>query len=178
MENNVAVISKRVWSLVRAAFVMTRKGISKGKLMMNLNIILKRHTKFAGKAVANLISHHPSHGGSISNSLSHDSRHQFTSSREYEFSCSNTPNHFFSIGKRRHIHNRNHNTQAPPTHDNEVTTMNEMKAVLEMLNNDQAIVEVSPDFPLRDDDDEKDNQVDKAAEDFIKRFYSQLRNQD
>ncbi|CAK8535851.1 unnamed protein product [Lathyrus sativus] len=177
MESNLPVISKRVLSLVRAAFFMMRKGISKGKLMMNLNIILKRRSKLAGKAIANLMSHHPHHGGSTTNSHSYDSRHQFTSSREYEFSCSNTPNHFFSIGKRRHIHNRNHNTQAPPTHDNEVTTMNEMKAVLEMLNNDQAIVEASPDFPSRDDD-EKDNQVDKAAEDFIKRFYSQLRNQD
>ena len=73
--------------------------------------------------------------------------------------------------------------------------MSAMKAVLEMLNNDQAIVEASPalpgfgrspmarqlrvtdsPFPLRDDD-EKDDQVDKAAEDFINRFYSQLRKQ-
>jgi len=84
----------------------------------------------------------------------------------------------------------------PPTHDDDVVTMSAMKAVLEMLNNDQAIVEASPalpgfgrspmarqlrvtdsPFPLREDD-EKDNQVDKAAEDFINRFYSQLRKQD
>ncbi|KAI5413908.1 hypothetical protein KIW84_058159, partial [Lathyrus oleraceus] len=103
MENNLPVISKRVWSLVRLAFIMTRKGISKGKLMMNLNMILKRHTKLAGKTVANLISHHPNHGGSISNRHSH----QFTYSREYEFSCSNTPNHLFSIGKRHHSHKHN-----------------------------------------------------------------------
>jgi len=74
--------------------------------------------------------------------------------------------------------------------------MSAMKAVLEMINNDQSIVEASPalpgfgrspmgrqlrvtdsPFPLRDDD-EKDDQVDKAAEDFINRFYSQLRKQD
>ncbi|CAL5199936.1 unnamed protein product [Lathyrus oleraceus] len=190
MENNLPVISKRVWSLVRLAFIMTRKGISKGKLMINLNIILKRHTKLAGKAIANLISHHPHHGGSTSNCHSHDSHSQFTSSREYEFSCSNSHSHFFSIGKRHHSHK--HNAQAPPTHDDEVTTMNAMKAVLEMLNNDQAIVEASPalpgfgrspmmrqlrvtdsPFPLRDD-----NEVDKAAEDFINRFYCQLRMQD
>jgi len=73
--------------------------------------------------------------------------------------------------------------------------MSAMKAMLEMLNNDQAIVEASPTlpgfgrspmvrqlrvtdspFPLREDDE--DNQVDKAAEDFINRFYSQLRKQD
>jgi hypothetical protein len=84
----------------------------------------------------------------------------------------------------------------PPTQDDDVATMSAMKAVLEMLNNDQAIVEASPalpgfgqspmvrqlrvtdsPFPLKEDD-EKDNQVDKAAEDFINRFYNQLRKQD
>ncbi|XP_058774173.1 uncharacterized protein LOC131648432 [Vicia villosa] len=177
MENNLPVISKRVWSLVRVAFFMLRKEISKGKIMMNLNMILRRRSKLAGKAIANLISHHPNHGGSTSNRHSHNSHQQFTSSREYEYSCSNTPNHFFSIGKRHHIHNHKHNAQARLTHDEEVTTMNAMKAVVEMLYNDQAIVEVSPGFPLRDDD-EKDNQVDEAAEAFIKRFYSQLKKQD
>ncbi|XP_058780572.1 uncharacterized protein LOC131654166 [Vicia villosa] len=176
MENNLPVISKRVWSLVRVAFFMLRKEISKGKIMMNLNMILRRRSKLAGKAIANLISHHPNHGGSTSNQHSHNSHQQFTSSREYEYSCSNTPNHFFSIGKRHHNHK--HSAQARLTHDDEVTDMNAIKAVVEMLNNDQTIVEVSPGFPLRDDDDEKDNQVDKAAEDFIKRFYSQLRNQE
>jgi hypothetical protein len=85
----------------------------------------------------------------------------------------------------------------PSTQDDDVATMSAMKAVLEMLNiNDQTIVEASPalpgfgrspmvrqlrvtdsPFPLQNDD-EKDNQVDKAAEDFINRFYSQLRKQD
>ncbi|XP_058774164.1 uncharacterized protein LOC131648421 [Vicia villosa] len=195
MENNLPVISKRVWSLVRVAFFMLRKEISKGKIMMNLNMIFRRRSKLAVKAIANLMSHHPNHGGSTSNRHSHDSHNPFTSSREYEFSCSNTPNHFFSIGKRHHSHNHRRNAQAQPTHDDEVTTINAMKAVLELLNNDQSIVEVSPasgfrcspmvkqlrvtdsPFPLREDD-EKDNQVDKAAEDFINRFYSQLRMQD
>ncbi|CAL5199932.1 unnamed protein product [Lathyrus oleraceus] len=189
MENNLPVISKKVWSLVRVAFFMLRKGISKGKLMMNLNMILKRRSKLTGKAIANLISHHPHHGGSTSNRHSH----QFTSSREYEFRCSNTPNHFFSIGKRHRTHNHNHNnfftrSNAPSAHDDEVTTVNAMKAMLEMLNNDQAIAEASQanvrqlgvadsSSPLIDED-KKDNKVDKAAEDFIKRFYSQLRKQD
>ncbi|AES67936.1 hypothetical protein MtrunA17_Chr2g0331101 [Medicago truncatula] len=200
MENNLPVISKRVWSMVRVAFFMLRKGISKGKLMMGLNMMLKRRSKLAGKAIANLMFHHHSHHSS-SSSRSHDSRHQFTASREYEFSCSNTPHHFFPIGKRHRSNNHNHNNfftcaHTPPTQDDDVATMSAMKAVLEMLNNDQAIVEASPalpgfgrspmvrqlrvtdsPFPLREDD-EKDNQVDKAAEDFINRFYSQLRKQD
>ena len=196
MENNLPVISKRVWSMVRVAFFMLRKGMSKGKLMMGLNMMLKRRSKLAGKAIANLMfHHHHNHGGSTSSRS-----HQFTASREYEFSCSNTPHHFFPIGKRHRSNNHNHNNfftcaQTPPTQDDEVTTMSAMKAMLEMLNNDQAIVEASPTlpgfgrspmvrqlrvtdspFPLREDDE--DNQVDKAAEDFINRFYSQLRKQD
>ncbi|AES67935.1 hypothetical protein MtrunA17_Chr2g0331091 [Medicago truncatula] len=194
MENNLPVISKKVWSMVRVAFFMLRKGMSKGKLMMGLNMMLKRRSKLAGKAIANLMfHHHHNHGGSTSSRRSH---HQFTASREYEFSCSNTPNHFFPIGKRHRSHNNfSTSAQAPPTQDDDVATMSAMKAVLEMLSNDQSIVEASPalpgfgrspmvrqlrvtdsPFPLREDD-EKDDQVDKAAEDFINRFYSQLRNQ-
>lgn len=198
MESNLPVISKKVWNMVRVVFFMLRKGISKGKLMMDLNMMLKRRGKLAGKAIANLMFHHNhhnhNHGGSTS------SRHtQFSATREYEFSCSNTPNYFFPIGKR---HRHNHGNfftcaQAPPTRDEEVVTVNAVKAVLEMLNNEAAVAAASPalpgfgrspmvrqlrvtdsPFPLREDDDEKDSQVDKAAEDFINRFYSQLRKQD
>ncbi|XP_058774171.1 uncharacterized protein LOC131648430 [Vicia villosa] len=162
MESNVPVISKRVWSMVRVAFFMLRKKLSKGKVMTDLNMMLKRRGKLAGKVIANIMFHHH-HKGSTSSRHSHNS---FTSS------------------------------QAPPTPFDEAMTMSSMKTILNTLNNDQAIVEASPalsifegsprarqlrvtdsPFPLRDDD-EKDNQIDKDAEDFIKRFYSQLRKQD
>ncbi|CAL5199934.1 unnamed protein product [Lathyrus oleraceus] len=157
MENNVPVISKRVWSIVRVAFFMLRKKLSKGKLMKDLNMMLKRRRKLAGKAIANLMFHHH-HQGSTSCCRSHNS---------------------FTF------------TQALSTSHDEAMTMSAMNTILNMLNNDQAIVEASPalsavrqlirvtdsPFPLRDDD-EKDNQIDKAAEDFIKRFYSKLRKQD
>jgi hypothetical protein len=182
--------------MVRVVFFMLRKGISKGKLMMDLNMMLKRRSKLAGKAIANLMFHHHSHHNNSGSTSSHRS-HQFTASREYEFSCSNTPHHFFPIGKRHRSHNNFFTcAHVSPTQDDDVATMSAMKAVLEMLNNDQTIVEASPalpefgrspmvrqlrvtdsPFPLKNDD-EKDNQVDKAAEDFINRFYSQLRRQD
>lgn len=203
MESNLPVITKKVWSMVRVVFFMLRKGISKGKLMMDLNMILKRRSKLAGKAIANLMfHHHHHHGGSASSRRPHDSHQQFSAQREYEFSCSNTPNYFFPIGGSKR-HNRHHNNffacaHAPPTADDDVVTVNAVKAVLEMLNtNEQAMVEASPalpgfgkspmvrqlrvtdsPFPLRDAADDKDNQVDKAAEEFIKRFYKELRKQD
>ncbi|XP_057458838.1 uncharacterized protein LOC130749486 [Lotus japonicus] len=192
MESNAPAVAKRVWSMVRVVYFMLRKGILKGKLMMDLkNIMLRRRGKLAGKAIANLMFHH-NHGGATTTS-----HPQFSASREYEFSCSNTPNYnFFSTGKRnRHSnHHNNHfftSAHVPPRQDDEAVTANAVKAVLEMLNSDTEVfyspalpgkvrqlrVTDSP-FPLREAEDEKDNQVDKAAEEFIKRFYKDLRKQD
>ncbi|KAI4329210.1 hypothetical protein L6164_021500 [Bauhinia variegata] len=198
MESNLPVIAKRVWRIVRVVFFMLRKGISKGKIIMSLNMMmLKRRRKLAGKVISNLMFHHH-HGGSTSSRRSRDSSITFSAPREYEFSCSNTPNnYFFPITKR----NRNNNhffacAHAPATQDDEVVTVNAVKAVLDMLNN-EVMVESSPalpgfgkspmvkqlrvtdsPFPLQNTDDDKDHHVDKAAEEFIKRFYRQLKNQD
>ncbi|TKY64450.1 hypothetical protein E2542_SST14347 [Spatholobus suberectus] len=197
MESNTPLIAKRVWNIIRVAFFMLRKGISKGKLMMHLNVMLKRRSKLAGKAITNLVFHHHSHGVSGNN----DPRLQFSAAREYEFSCSNTPNNFFTaIGgsNKRHRHHPFFTcAHAPPTLDDDAVTVNVVKGVLEMLNN-EATVEASPapalpgfgpspgvrplrvtdsPFPLRDFKDDVDNQVDKAAEAFIKRFYKELRKQ-
>ncbi|CAL0322059.1 unnamed protein product [Lupinus luteus] len=204
MESNLPIIAKKVRSMVRVVLFMLRKGISKGKLMLDLNMVLKRRGKLAGKAIANLMFHHHHNGGSTS--TRRDSNLQFSAQREYEFSCSNTPNHFFPIG-RKHHRNHNHNrncdnlftcAHAPLPVDEE---MNAVKAVLEMLNmnnTENAMVEStysspalpgfgkSPmvkqlrvtDSPFPLDMDDKDNMVDKKADEFIKRFYKQLRKQD
>jgi hypothetical protein len=197
MEPNVPpVIAKRIWSIVRVAFFMLRKGISKRKLMLDLNMMMKRG-KVAGKAISNLMFHHHHH---------HDpDRHvSFSAPREYEFSCSNTPNYSFHINKRRH-HNHNHNTHhhsnffacahAPSILDDDVATVKAFnEVVLEMMNN-EGMVEASPalpgfgrspmvrqlritdsPFPLRDIDEDSVH-VDKAAEEFIERFYKELRQQ-
>ncbi|WVZ22805.1 hypothetical protein V8G54_001349 [Vigna mungo] len=188
MENNSAVIAKRVWNVIRVAFFMLRKSISKGKLMMHLNVMLKRRSKLAGKAITNLMFHHHNHHVRVpGNDL------QFSAAREYEFSCSNTPNNFFAT--KRHRHNPFFTcAHAPPTFEDEALTVNVIKGVLEMLNN-EAVVEAPPaaafrspvvrqlrvtdsPFPLREyEDDNDNNHVDKAAEEFIKRFYKELKKQ-
>jgi hypothetical protein len=193
MENNVSIITKRVWSMIRVALFMLRKGISKGKLMMDLNMMVKRRGKLAGKAITNLMFHH---GGSTSSRRSHVDTHLSTT-REYEFSCSNTPNYKFALNNKRHRTNYfSACAHAPPTQDEDIVTVNAVKAVLEnMVNNNEVIVEASPalpgfgrtpkvrqlrvtdsPFPLNDTD--TDAEVDKAADAFIKRFYLQLRKQD
>ena len=169
--------------------------------MMDLNMVLKRRGKIAGKAISNLMTfhHHHHHGGSTSSRHSQDLNLQFSAPREYEFSCSNTPNNYFFSINKRHRNNHSHFftcAHAPPTQDDDVVTVNAVKAALETINN-EAMVEASPalpgfgrspmvrqlrvtdsPFPVREAEEDKDHHVDKAAEEFIKRFYKQLRTQD
>ncbi|KDP40869.1 hypothetical protein JCGZ_24868 [Jatropha curcas] len=200
MEQNLPLIAKRVWETVRVIYFMLRKGISKRKLLLDLNLMLKRsNSKIAtkAKAIGNLMFHHHSN---------HHDNHRdvfsFTGPlHEYEFSCSNTPMYSlpFQVNKRRHHHHNNFFScafHAPPTLDDDVTAANAVKLALEMLNNNnEGMVEASPmlpgfgrspmvrqlritdsPFPLRDVDDDN-GIVDKKAEEFIERFYKELRQQ-
>lgn len=200
MEQNLPVIAKRLWSIVRVMFFMLRKGISKKKFMLDFNMMMKRG-KIAGKALGNLMFHVHQH-------LHHHHNHNHSSSspHEYEFSCSNSPAFPFHFHSKRHGHSHFFScAHAPQTHDDETLTVNAVKKVLEMLNSnnsiDQAImsgggVEASPALPgfgrspmmvrqLRITDspfplnnaDEVDNHVDEAAEEFIKKFYKDLKKQ-
>ncbi|KAL8522476.1 hypothetical protein ACS0TY_012587 [Phlomoides rotata] len=168
MEQN---LSKKIWKIVRVLYFMLRKGISKGKLFADLSMMMKRG-KLAGKAVIhNLMFHH---------------HHSASSSRrfpagEYEFSCSNTPAFHlpnFHLNKRKNSH-------APPRFDCDA-----MATALEIFHSASASpvlpgfgpspmvrqlrVTDSP-FPLRDF--EEDSQVDEAAEEFIMKFYKDLKRQ-
>ncbi|XP_044463497.1 uncharacterized protein LOC123194374 [Mangifera indica] len=172
MEPTPPVGAKKLWSVVRIVFFMMKAGISKSKIMVDLHWMLKRGNKLAGKAIGNLILHHSS-----SFSCRSDDSLSFVYPKEYEFSCSNSPAFYpFYSHKRKHHHHA-------------------VQKVLDMLNN-EAAVEASPlttspgfgrspmvrqlritdsPFPLKDDGD--NNQVDKAAEEFIKKFYKDLQSQ-
>lgn len=157
---------------------MLRKGISKGKILADLNMLMKR-SKIAGKAaIHNLMFHHHHHHGGDTNSAAAD-RHL-----EYEYSCSNTTAHrgfhipSFHLSKRK-------NCQPPQPSGEEL-----MAAAVEMFHSAAASpalpgfgpsplvrqlrVTDSP-FPLRNA--EEDSHVDEAAEEFITRFYKDLRHQ-
>ncbi|MBA0628063.1 hypothetical protein Godav_022843, partial [Gossypium davidsonii] len=184
MEQNLPVISKRVWSIVRALLFMMRKGIfSKKKFMVDLNMVLKRGKIAGAKAIGNLMFHH--HHRQVSPKCSMD----VSTAAVAKAAVQDYYHHFFGCA------------HAPPTHEDDMVTMNAVKVVLEMLNNNdntmmEATVAASPmlpgfgqtplarqlritdsPFPLRDVD-EDNGYVDKAAEDFINRFYKDLRQQD
>lgn len=205
MEPNVPIVAKRIWGIVRVVFFMLRKGISKKKLLLDFNMMMKRGKIASKAALSNLMTFHGGGSGGGSTSFrrsSASSGDSFSAPGDYEFSCSNTPNYGpFHLGKpRRHGHAHHFFTcaHAPPTLDDDVVTANALKAVLEILNNDQAVtaaVEASPalpgfgrspmvrqlritdsPFPLKEADEDS-RHVDEAAENFIKRFYTDLRLQ-
>ncbi|XP_038902794.1 uncharacterized protein LOC120089410 [Benincasa hispida] len=203
MEHNVEVISKRIWNMVRIAYYMLRKGISKSKLMVDLTNLISKRRKLTGKALKNLIFHHGHDGisgGAFSLAPFRRNQHLdlTAAAGHYEFSCTNTPafpSFHYAFNKRRHFFACAH---PPNTLDDDVAAVNAFKAVWEALNNnnDVAVGVASPSlpgfgrspmlvrqlrvtdspFPLAGGDDE-DCHVDKAAEEFINRFYKELRLQ-
>ncbi|CAA2995633.1 Hypothetical predicted protein [Olea europaea subsp. europaea] len=175
MEQNLPIITKKVWNLVRTMLCMLRKGISKGKLMAELNMVVKRW-KIAGKAIQNLMFHHAHHWSTTSCSSATTGRRgsPLDSPNEVEFSYSNSPAY-----PNFHLKPNNHR----------VTEEDLMKTV-EMFYSAAASpafagFEKSPmvmqlrvtdsPFPLRGA--EEDNHVDEAAEEFIMKFYNNLKRQ-
>ncbi|KAF5793289.1 hypothetical protein HanXRQr2_Chr09g0415781 [Helianthus annuus] len=167
MEQNIPVFAKKVWRLVRVLYFMLRKNISKSKLLLDLNRMMKRR-KIADKSSPTLS---PPQG-------------------EYEFSCTDSPttnNHAFSLFSFR----KKHTSANQHTEDLDMMAVNAaVLRAMEMINSEAASpalpgfgrspvvrqlrVSDSP-FPLSNVDE--DSHVDEAAEQFINRFYSDLRRQ-
>ncbi|CAN1215749.1 hypothetical protein LINPERPRIM_LOCUS358 [Linum perenne] len=189
MEQNLPLMTKKAWGILRVLFFMLRKGIiSKRKLLLDLNMVMKRGNKIASKAISNLLifnHHNPSS----------------SSPTEYEFSCSNTPNYTFPFHLPTTTTKRGFFMScvfhAPPTkHDDDVDTVNAVKMALEMFNGNGPIYAPSPmlpgfgkspvgrqlritdsPFPLKEEDQGDNGVVDKKATDFIANFYRDLHNQ-
>ncbi|XP_011648537.1 uncharacterized protein LOC105434518 [Cucumis sativus] len=189
--------AKKFWNMVRAIVLMLRKELSKGRIVMSdLHLMMKRG-KLAGKAMFNLMHIHQTSGTLSCRTATDIAQSIAIAPQDYEFSCSNSPA-FPALqiygGKRssgKHHHQKY----------NDVTTVSAVKRVLEMLNNEAATaaataveVEVaspspmvkfgmSPmavrvtDSPFPVKDECGDHKVDEAAEAFIKRFYSNLKQQ-
>ncbi|KAL6974455.1 hypothetical protein U1Q18_028638 [Sarracenia purpurea var. burkii] len=182
MEPTPPLIAEKICNIVKIVFFMLRKGVSKRKLRVDLHLLFKRG-KIAGKALGDLMAHHHSSLSCRSN----DAHLSFVSPREYEFSCSNSP--AYPTCKRHH--RRRRNQQYYYGHEDDV---NVVQKVFDILTNE--VPETSPmflpgfgrsptvrqlritdsPFPLKDAEDQ-DVQVDKAAEEFIKKFYKELKHQ-
>ncbi|MCL7023690.1 hypothetical protein MKW94_021468 [Papaver nudicaule] len=204
-----SVIGKRLWNFLRIAFYMMRKGLmSKRKLIMDMNLMMKRG-KLMRKSLGNLMTFHGHHHHQHS---SNDiTRGSFGGAQDYEFSCSNSPNPvFFHMSKRKHHYFPCIN---PPNEDDLEEMEEEARGAVvvpkigyspEYARNFQFSTTATPDLAPGDSrfspllspfavrvseyssEDESEIQlegmssnpkVDDEAEDFIKRFYEQLRLQ-
>ncbi|KAL0315685.1 UNVERIFIED_CONTAM: hypothetical protein Sradi_5446700 [Sesamum radiatum] len=183
MEKSPPEIAKKLWNIVRIVFYMMRKSLAKSKIMLDLHMLLKRGKLASKAAIGNLMLHHH-HNHNYYSALtcrSNDVTTSFISPREYEFSCSNSP--AYGPSKRRNHVNRHHQ----PDHDLKV-----MHKVFDILNR-YDVVEASPlpgfgrspvgrqlrvtDSPFPVKDPEENHQVDRDCEEFIKKFYKDLKNQ-
>lgn len=152
-------IAKRMWHILRAVYYMLYKGISKHKhfTVFNLRLLSCRFM---------------------------DSPKSFHAPREVEFSCSNTPVFFPDVRKKRRYHYENAKAVARAFEilnaeyhlgtDSYLFSATPSPAAAEQAR--QLRVTDSP-FLTREEEGEVGRHVDKEAEDFIRRFYQQLRSQ-
>uniref|UniRef100_A0A5K1AYN8 DUF761 domain-containing protein n=1 Tax=Nymphaea colorata TaxID=210225 RepID=A0A5K1AYN8_9MAGN len=182
MEMHLATRGKRLCNLLRVAFFMMRKGvISKRKLVMDLNLMMKRG-KLLGKSLRGLVFHHriPVRG---------------YGRQDYEFSCTNSPNPvFFHAGKKK-LHNYLPSLPCinPPEPAEPIVIVKPPLIQLspdcssldpiDFMDGEKFSPSISP-LPIvissyypSEDDENDGEQVDEKAEEFIARFYEQLRTQ-
>ncbi|KAI3950465.1 hypothetical protein MKW92_052467 [Papaver armeniacum] len=181
-------VAKRVWSIVKIVFFMIRKGISKNNkfFMVHLQNIMSKRGKIATKVIQNMMSHHQNSNQASQVSSYKVPRHVNFPAVYMSNNNSKQKNSKFSLSQE------------------DMTTVNAVQKLLEMLNNEvmtenggstvlsphlpgfgfgrtptvrQYRITDSP-FPLNDHVvEEKECQLDKDAEEFIKRFYAQLRSE-
>ncbi|XP_009776771.1 uncharacterized protein LOC107791111 [Nicotiana tabacum] len=157
MEQNLPVIAKKFWKIVRAAFFMLRKGISKQKLMLDIKLMVKRSKIGSCKsAVQNLMFHHTHHL-----SLNKRNKHTTTLSNENDVVLVDE-----AVVKVLEMIQCTETAYSPA---NNLPGFGRTPIVRKLRVTD------SP-FPLRSEEDNY-NHVDEAADEFISKFYRNLRRQ-
>ncbi|KAG2603150.1 uncharacterized protein LOC120710821 [Panicum virgatum] len=69
--HSAPAVGKRMWSYLRAVFFMARKGLlsNKRKLLLGMHLLIKRRNKAVSRTVAALLSHHHRHGHGSNHAL-------------------------------------------------------------------------------------------------------------
>ncbi|KAG1370237.1 hypothetical protein COCNU_15G006030 [Cocos nucifera] len=191
MELRSPVAAKNLWNLLRLAFIMIRKGlVAKRKLIMDTKLIMERG-KVLRKSLGNIMFHH--------HSRSSLPRGPNFGMHAYEFSCSNSPNpisYGMMSSKRRHnlfscIHASV--VEEPDEMPGPVIVLPRLEcsplcayspnvlAIGEQRSQMPSPLNFSAGVSNYSSEDEGDHgfgrEVDDKAEEFIKRFYEQLRAQ-
>nr|GFB52114.1 hypothetical protein [Tanacetum cinerariifolium] len=154
MEQNLPIITKKAWDLIRVMFFMLKKGISRAKLVSNLNMMMKRG-KIAGKSLHNLLFHHHQNwaGATFPRHLPLPS-----SDDENELSCTATPQ---NQNKHSHLDANDVIVKAL-----EILKSATASPALSRFGKSPMVRITDSPFPLSNGDEDGD-QVDEAAEKFI-----------
>ncbi|XP_061369601.1 uncharacterized protein LOC133312430 [Gastrolobium bilobum] len=164
------MVAEKVCKTVRLIGFLIQNGVSKSKIMHDVQDVMKRG-KNIGKALNDVVVRHHE----ALTCRSRDSHMSFVSPMEYQFSCSSSP--------PRHSHaNRRKLSPATPharRHDKAVRlcrgTDNDALAGHYCPIRRRVNITASAASMLRET--EKDFHVDEAAEEFIDKFYRELRLQ-
>ncbi|CAN0858752.1 hypothetical protein LINGRAHAP2_LOCUS7439 [Linum grandiflorum] len=151
MEQNLPLMTKKAWGIVRVLFFMLRKGIiSKRKLLLDLNMVMKRGNKIASKAIGNFLmfNHH------------HRNDHSTPAS-------SSSPNTVNAVKMALEMFNNTSNLYAPSPM---------LPGFGKSPMGRQLRITDSP-FPLREEDHGDNGVVDQKAGEFIANFYRELQKQ-
>ncbi|KAI3416938.1 uncharacterized protein J3R85_014927 [Psidium guajava] len=174
--------------------MMMKRGKIAGKAIGNLMFPHHHHAAAAGRRS------HDSRSSSSSAALG-PLEYEFSCSNSPAFPY-HLPNLHAHKRKSNQLNHHLHNLfmcgHPPPTQDDDdaVGVINFDKAIMEMLSSQREEVEASPmlpgfgrtplvrplritdsPFPLKEDEKEEDHRVDKAAAEFIEKFYMDLRQQ-
>lgn len=192
-----AATAKKARNYLRVAFFMMRKGFaSRRRLAMEMNLLMKR-----GKSLGRSLifqSHHHRHRAPAKNISTVFGRW------EYEFSCSNTPNYpVFYHGKRhRHsyfpcLHAVVSDDDAPPpwasvvpprieysplpenffpsSSSSQDFALGEQRTPLPSASSPSSVRVIDYSSEYEEEEEGGVREVDDEAEEFIERFYEQLR---
>ncbi|KAI3510592.1 hypothetical protein L1887_17707 [Cichorium endivia] len=164
------MVTKKLWNKAKVVLYMVRKTLAKTKLQVDLHVKLK-NGKLAWKALTTPLHHH----------------------RYFNFACHSTCNNFDALfispqghavrGSNTPLYGSKQNSQHHPNDGDNIE-----RVVFEVSNDCDASIEQSPsmlsslvshklrvvDSPLKV---EEESQVDMAAEEFINKFYIQLKQQ-
>ncbi|KAI3775548.1 hypothetical protein L1987_50127 [Smallanthus sonchifolius] len=197
MEQRTPLMAKKLCGIIRLIIYMVKKGLLKNIPWFEIHMMLKRSTKIAGKAIGNLLLDHQT-----LTCRPNDIQTTFIAPIEYEFSCSNTPIFYPKRKTNRHRYSAGAGNGKGglhrQSHKNQELTVNSVRKAFDILNSSEPEPETekSPltllgfgesanvrqlrvtDSPFPVSNTEEDTlQVDKAAEEFIKNFYNELKQQ-
>nr|GMD38357.1 Transcription factor like [Ipomoea batatas] len=160
-------LCKKLWNIMRIVLYMARKSKLMLDLQIALEMMLKRGNKLARKAIiAARLSCRSNDAAAV----------LFVGPHEYEFSCSNSPaaslfpssSHYAGSCKRRK-RNRHKNRRR----DDDIVSFQKVLGK-------EIMAAASPlpvrQFPLKDSS-EGGSEIDKDAEEFINKFYTDLKKQ-